>query len=54
MKLTYNKATKQHGFEDKTVCPHCGKEFILNTMDKNLFGKAICLECFMNGKSNDK
>lgn len=46
--------TKQHGFKDKTICPYCKEEFVLNTMDKNLFGKAVCFKCFMNGKVNTK
>ncbi len=52
MELTYNHITKQHGFKDKSICPHCKKEFILDTMDKALFNKAACFECFMKGKSN--
>lgn len=52
MKLTYNPSTKQHGFKDKSICPYCSKEFKLETMDKDLFNKTPCFECFMKGETN--
>ena len=52
MELTYNHITKQHGFKSLTRCPYCKELFELNTMDKDLFNKVPCLECFMKGYSN--
>jgi len=34
-------------FKDKSICPNCKKEFTLYTMDKNLFNKVLCLECYI-------
>lgn len=52
MEATYNHTTKQHGFKGLSRCPHCEKIFELNTMDKDLFNKAACFECFMKGYTN--
>jgi len=52
IELTYNHITKQHGFKGLSQCPHCQNIFELNTMNKDLFNKASCLECFMKGYKN--
>ena len=35
-------------YKGMTVCPNCQKEFSLTTTNKELFGKARCIKCFMD------
>lgn len=53
MELTYNKATKQHGYKDQSQCPYCQNIFVLETTDKNKFNKAPCFERYMKGYTQD-
>lgn len=51
-----NNIIEEYIYKDKpafkgiTKCPYCPKEFHLDTTDKTRFDKAMCFECFMNGK----
>ena len=50
-KLSNGKSVK--AYKGYTICPNCQSKFELDTTMPELFGKAICMDCFKKEDKNN-